>query len=148
MAWSQYQIYRLAVEKRILAEHMPDFKFYHPTADTYVDGEWESSQGNRYRIVVTLPAGYPDECPSCYIADPAPLKGRVKPMEQYGNSHDMHTWQTDVPGWTKICTYKPACWTASHSIEKVLQKAMLWLEAFEAHQVTGRPLADFLMTMD
>lgn len=147
MAWNEQQRYRLAVEKRILDEHMPDFRFYRPTEETYIEGEWKSSKGNRYRIVVMLPEAYPDECPSCYIADPSPLMGREKALVDYGNSHEMHLWQTDVPGWTRVCTYRPACWTASHSIEKVIQKAMLWLEAYEAHKDTGRPIADFLMDM-
>ncbi len=147
MAWNPQQQYRLAVEKRILDYHMPDFQFHHPTEGTSIQGWWTSSRGNRYRIVVTLPDGFPDECPDCYIADPAPLQGLWKPMTDYGNNHEMHTWETDRPPWTLICTYRPRSWSASHSIEKVLQKAMLWLEAYESHLETAQAINKFLLDM-
>ena len=150
MSWEPHQQYRLAMEKRILRERMPDFLFFSPTSDTFVSGTFDSSHLNRYRIVVELPPGFPDECPSCFIADPCPLLGHDDVcMTSFGNSHQMHTWLTDDrhPEWTRICTYKPASWSASHSLEKVVQKAELGLEAFEAHRVTGRPIADFLLNM-
>ncbi len=150
MTWEPHQQYRLAMERRILRERMPDFRFFQPTGDTFVSGYWESSQGNTYRIVVTVPPGFPDECPSCFIAEPCPLVGHDRPMNEYGNSHRMHTWLAEDPHpeWTRICTYKPASWSASHSLEKVLQKAMLWVEAFEAHRSTGKDIAHYLLDMD
>lgn len=151
MGWEPHQQYRLAMEKSILRERLPDFRIFKPTEDTFVSGFWTSSQGNEYRIVVDVPPGFPDECPSCFIAEPAPLLGHAgADMLDFGNSHKMHTWLPDEahPDWLKICTYKPASWSASHSLEKVIHKAMLWIEAFEAHKQSGRPICDFLLDMD
>jgi hypothetical protein len=67
---------------------------------------------------------------------------------EYGNSHAMHTWISDRPPWVRLCTYRPERWSAAHSIEKVLQKAMLWIEAYEAHVDSGRPISAFLLNMD
>lgn len=150
MTWEAHQQYRLAVEKRILRERMPDFDFYDPVGDTYVQGEWTSSRGNTYELTIELPHAFPDECPAVFISDPSPLQGRDRPMNEFGDSHAMHMWNADPdhPDWTKLCTYKPASWSASHSLEKVLQKSFLWIEAYESYLETGNPISNYLLDMD
>lgn len=145
--WKPYQRYRLALEQQILLHNMPDFAFYDTTGDAYVFGEWTSSQGNTYGLHISIPEAFPDACPSSYITDPSPLIGRDMPIDDYGNSHDMHCWTSDREGWTKICTYKPESWSADHSIEKVIQKSLLWIEAYESHMSTGRDIAQFLLSV-
>jgi hypothetical protein len=145
MAWSEWQQRRLATERQILAAGLPSFEFVDPTGDTTVEGGWRSSQSTHYHVVVRLPKGFPDECPSTYVVWPSPLRGRDGLLEELGSNHSMHVWQTDRPGWTKICTYHPHRWDSSHTLEKVLHKAFLWIEAYEAHVDTGRPIADFLV---
>ena len=146
--WKPHQQYRLAIEQKILSENMPDFAFYEPMGDTYVYGVWTSSRGRRYTIQITLPSAFPDECPGCYIVDPAPLACHDGTMiNDHGNCHELHCWESDRGDWTKICTYKPANWSAAHSLEKVIQKALLWVEAYEAHLTTGRNVADFLLSV-
>ena len=145
MSWSPEQQQRLAAERGVLKQRFPGFEFVDPTGDTTVEGHHKSSLSTTYFIVVKLPSGYPDECPSTYIAWPSPLRGREKPLEEYGSTHDMHVWETDVPGWTKICTYNPTRWRSSETLDKVLHKAILWIEAYEAHVETGRPIAHYLM---
>lgn len=144
MAWSDYQRQRLAAEREVLARNLPDFEFVNPAGETTVEGRWKSSLFTTYFIVVKLPPGYPDECPSTYIVWPSPLKGLDKPLEEYGSTHDMHVWETDVPGWTKICTYNPTRWNSGETLERVLHKAFLWIEAYEAHIQTGESIARFL----
>jgi len=148
MAWEKHQQYRLAIEREILTTHMPEFSFRDPVENTTVEGTWHSSKGNAYRLLVALPPGFPDECPSCYVTDPCPLTGFHQDLIDYGNSHAMHTWDTDRDPWVRLCTYRPERWDASHSIEKILQKAMLWLEAYESHLESGRPISAFLLNMD
>ncbi len=145
MAWSDTQKHRLATERAVLAERFPDFEFCNPTAQLTIEGRYWSSQSTSYFLVVKVPPGYPDECPSTYICWPSPLRGRDKPLEDYGSTHDMHVWETDVPGWTKICTYNPTRWRSSETVERVLHKAFLWIEAYEAHIETGEPIAHYLM---
>lgn len=143
--WTEHQQRRLAAERQVLKHTFSGFEFVNPTGEMTVEGHHKSSQSTTYFIVVSIPPGYPDECPSTYIAWPSPLRGLDKPLEEYGSTHDMHVWETDRPGWTKICTYNPTRWRSSDTLERVLHKAMLWIEAYEAHIDTGRPIAAFLL---
>ncbi|MBT3221686.1 MAG: hypothetical protein HN348_21625 [Proteobacteria bacterium] len=146
--WDERQQYRLAMERRILRENMPDFTFHDPLGEATVEGDWESSAGKKSHIVISIPPGFPEECPGCYISDPTPLLASDDTkLERLGSNHMMHLWETDHPGWAKLCTYRPEGWSASHSIEKVLHKAMLWIEAYEGHLSSGRPINHFLLDM-
>jgi hypothetical protein len=147
LAWDGYQQMRLAQERAGLRRYCPSFSFYDTLGDTFVAGHWTSNNNRFYRIQIDVPPGYPDECPSTYITAPLPLMdwSGTRTIESYGNSHAMHVWQTDRPGWPKICTYRPATWSAAHSMLKVIRKAELWLFAYECHLQEGRPIQDFLL---
>jgi hypothetical protein len=147
MTWDSLQRYRLAQEQAVLRQEYPGFSFYDPQGATYVSGRWVSNSGRPFSLRVSLPSGYPDECPASYITSPSPLRGYFSRIESYGTSHDMHTWVTDRPGWVKICTYHPEHWSAAHSIAKVVRKGQLWMLAYECHLQDGRPIADFLMSV-
>lgn len=148
MAWDTYQRYRLAMEKEIVEKDFSHFTFYNPAIDTFLQGVWSSSKDNQFVIRIQLPSGFPEECPSTYVTYPTPLWGRYKSIESYGSSHAMHCWQTDKPGWSKICTFQPQFWSAEYSLAMVALKAQLWLEALESHRETGRDIAEFLLTWD
>lgn len=145
MGWLPHQQLRLAQEQVVLKSHLPGFHFHDHTGSTYVAGTWESSKRITYDIRIYLPAGYPDECPSTYVVSPSPLRGYAKPIEEYGTSHAMHVWNSDRPGWVKICTMRPARWSAAYSLEKLARKAQLWITAYECHLDEGRPIAEFLL---
>ncbi|WP_338760925.1 hypothetical protein V7968_32670 [Nocardia vulneris] len=147
MTWAPYQQHRLGYDKAALRQHFPGFTFHRPTGDTCVLGTWFSNTGRRYDLRVAVPPGYPDECPSTYITYPTPLRDwtGVKPIESYGTSHSMHVWQTDMPGWVKICTYRPESWSAAHSMVKIVRKGLLWIVAYECHLQDGTPLMHFLL---
>ena len=143
--WKPYQQLRLAQEQQSLQRLLPAFTFHSPVADTYVTGWWASNTNHWYQIRVNLPAGYPDAIPSTYITHPSPLYGYYERIDAYGNNHDMHTWETDQPGWVKICIIYPEDWSAAYSVIKVLRKAKLWITAYECHLDDGRPIAKFLL---
>jgi hypothetical protein len=145
MSWDQTQQYRLAMEQAILRSELPAFTFHDPTGKTYVSGQWTSNKTRAYGLRVELSAGFPDECPNTYITSPSPLRGYSATLESYGTSHAMHTWETDHPGWTKVCIYQPSDWSAAHTIAKVLRKAMLWITAYECHLASGKDICAFLL---
>jgi ubiquitin-protein ligase len=147
MAWESYQRERLALEWTYLRQHSPNFGFYEPTGNTYVAGWWTSNNDRLYQLRISVPPGYPDECPSTYITHPSPLMAwrHSATIESYGTSHEMHVWQTDRPGWVRICTYRPEQWSAAHSMLKIIRKALLWIVAYECHLEDGQPLKNFLM---
>lgn len=144
--WAPHQQLRLAEEEYGLRRQMPTFKFYNRLQGTYVAGQWASNTGRRYDVRLYLPDGYPDVIPHTYVTSPSPLYGYgSRKLESYGSSHKMHTWETDHPGWVKICIVQPEDWSAKYSIVKVLRKALLWLTAYECHLDDGTPIANFLI---
>lgn len=58
-------------------------------------------------------------------------------------SANMHTL-TSEHGWTRICHYGYESWTPNVSLYKIYVKCRLWLEAYEAHLQTGKPLDTWL----
>jgi len=147
MAWDYYQRVRLVEDMNALRQYFPAFNFYEPLGKTYVSGLWTSNMGYVYELMITIPPGYPDECPSTYISYPSPLMdwGSRNTIESYGTSHNMHVYATDRPGWVKICTYRPETWSAEHSMLKIIRKGLLWIVAYECHTQDGKPLTSFLM---
>jgi hypothetical protein len=143
--WQAYQRLRLAQERDALQHQAPEFEFYDLTGSTYIAGFWTSNQNRSYGIRIEIPAAYPDTMPDTYVTYPSPLRGFYKPMESYGSSHNMHTWLTDVPGWTKICIVRPEDWSAAYSIMKILTKARLWITAYECHLDDGTDIRFFLV---
>ncbi len=146
--WASWQQQRLAWERRILIESFPDFTFVNPMSVTaYVRGTWMSNLNRCYTIDVQLSAGYPDAAPSVYVVNPYPLLGfnRVA-MHSYKTSHEMHTFESDRPNTTQLCTVRPDSWDASWTIAKIIQKAQLWLTAYEFHCDDGRPVDAFLLS--
>jgi hypothetical protein len=153
MSWEPYQRARLAYEEKALKANFSHFEFHNRPANTFLLANWKNSKDNWYQIMITLTSGFPDECPSTYVRafKWSPGENKLVPtslvVENSGNSHTMHTWETDMPGWTKICTYRPVRWSADYSLAHIALKAQLWIEAYECHLETGLGLATFLRTM-
>lgn len=146
MGWAEYQRLRIAQDQFVMRGEHPGFGFYNLTGRTYISGPHISNTSRRYDVLITLPAGYPDECPSTYVTGPNPLRDwRGKLLEAYGTNAKMHVWQTDFAGWVKICTFRPESWNAAISLNKVTRKALLWLAAYECHLDDGSPLSRFLL---
>ena len=148
MSWAPHQQTRLAQESYLLRREMPDFAFYEPTGNTHVQGIWRSQKYNFYSIRIDIPPGYPDECPHTYIEWPTPLLDyNDQYMTSIGTSHHYHTWETDRAGMVKICTYRPEYWNSSNTTVQLIQKAFLWIIAYEEHRATGKQISDLLRTM-
>lgn len=149
MTWEPYQMYGLAQDRALLRSEYRSFDFYDTAARgrTYVHGSWISNMNRTYTLRVYFPSGYPDECPSTYITSPSPLFGWLgqRRIESYGTNSAMHVWQTDRPGWTKVCTFRPDSWNASISVNKVIRKGTLWIAAYECHLEDGSPISSFLV---
>lgn len=145
--WAGWQIERLATEHSILTKTFPGFVFIDPSTTTArVRGDWVSHANRRYTIEIQLSAGYPDEAPQVYIVDPFPLLGHGEvPMHSHGTSHAMHTFASLRDTVTRLCTVRPEAWDARWTIAKIIQKAQLWLMAYEFHCDTGEPVDAFLL---
>jgi hypothetical protein len=149
--WTSEQRQRMVVENEILQrEGFDQFTvYYNRDSDAYwAVGNATSNSGRRYRLYIPLPSGYPHQRPPMYVTEPNPLRmfdGSL--LCGQGVSHAMHTLTPHASGWPQICHWRDARWHAGIVLQKVFLKGLLWIEAYEQHLTTGRPLADFVRTM-
>ncbi len=138
---------RLAHERTLLQRRFPDFRFVNPrSTSAYVEGEWTSDTGRAYTIRVQLHPAFPEVVPSVYVTEPYPLVGfGGRSMDSYGTSHLMHTFDSDTPSATKVCTIRPETWDAHWTLSRIIQKSLLWIIAYEFHCDDGTPIDAFLI---
>jgi len=140
----------MVTQKEILESELPHFAFQ--DLDQYglttIRGQHTSAAGFVYCLAVWLKGGAPHEMPGLYVLSPSPLMshGNLVPMNSYGNSHRMHTWETDWAPYTKICFCKAEYWNPAETIVGILFKGFLWLEAYEVHCRTGHPIDDYSLS--
>jgi hypothetical protein len=147
MTWSNAEQQRLLQERAILAHYFPTLSWYNPTirGSTGVQGTIATNTGRLYGIRVMLSASYPNDCPQMIVVSPHVLYD-VSGRPMTSSSSSMHTWDA-VDGHTKICHFNPRYWVPTNTVYLVAMKGRIWLEAYEAHLRTGRPLDDFLPHM-
>jgi hypothetical protein len=142
---------RLTLENQILQrDGMAQFQvFESPSGAYYLWGEHRTNAGNPYTLWVPLPSGFPHERPPLYIHAPNPLWGYAygKTINSYGLSHGMHTLNNGPNSEVQICHWRSDRWHSAITLNKVMLKAMLWLEAYEQHLSTGRDIDEFVKTM-
>ena len=146
-SWSEWQVRRLVLEREALKSSFPDFSFFNQkSTSAYVEGRWTSDLGRTYTIRVQLHAAYPDVVPSVYIMDPYPLVGfGARSMHTYGSSHGMHTFESDIPSATRICTVRAEIWDARWLISSIIRRTLLWILAYEFQCDDGTPVGAFLI---
>lgn len=148
--WTAAQRERLAIEHQVLQrEGFSQFSVWHDRKDDtyYASGIATSSSGRCYTLYCPIPSGYPTERPRLYITDPRPLyMADGKSIASLGVSHSMHAL-TPLGDMVQICHWRDNRWHSGIVLQKVLLKAHLWIEAYEQHLATGRPIADFVRTM-
>ena len=142
---------RLRVENQILIQDgLSQFQVYRQqyVNSYFLQGEHKTSNNNSYTIWSPLPGYYPDTCPPVYIYKPNPLLGYGgRTINSYGVSHDMHTLCIGPNGEVQICHWRQSRWHSGITLNKVMLKAILWLEAYEQHLSTGRTINEFVRTM-
>lgn len=149
--WTAEQRQRLALEDQILQrEGFTQFRVYQRQSDDsyYASGYATSNAGYRYRLWIPIPAGYPQQRPPMYVAEPHPLLMRdQKSLSSLGVSHKMHTLAPSDNGMVQICHWRDNRWHSGILLQKVFLKGLIWIEAYEQHIATGCDLADFVRTM-
>ena len=149
--WTTDQRERLVLENAVLQrDGFSQFRVYWSReTDTYeVSGTTSSSSGTRYHLYVPIPTRFPYERPPMYITRPYPLlTADGGPLSSLGISHQMHTLTPSQSGWVQVCHWRDARWHSGILLHKVFLKGLLWIEAYEQHRRTHRPLTDFVRTM-
>ena len=149
--WTEQQRQRFYLENEGLKQQgLDQFAIlWYQGPDTYIASGWATSNsGKRYGLSMTLPPGFPNQRPALYITEPNPLRmadGNL--LSSVGVSHYMHTLTPSSTGQIQICHWRDNRWHSGIMLYKVFLKALLWIEAYEQHLATGRPLAEFVRTM-
>ena len=140
MPWSKAQRERLAAEKSVLDHYFPDcVKWIDPTGDTKVEVTLNTNNDNKYTVRIYI-GNFPNAIPDMVVVS------SPKPMPDWGVSDDNHTLGTR-DGYLIICHYHQSQWTDRSSLFEVVMKGRVWLEAYEGHNRTGKPMNYFLREM-
>jgi len=143
---------RLVIENQILKKDgLSQFQvYYYSQGDFYyLQGDHRTNIGNIYTILGKFPCSYPNGYPRIYVHRPNPLwgYGRIRTINSYGVSHDMHTFSNGPEGKVQICHWRDEKWHSGITLNKVMLKVVLWLEAYEQHLSTGKPIREFVGTI-
>src|SRR5438034_274933 len=132
--WTPAQRERIVLEHQLIqVAGLTQFSVYHGRAvdDYYVWGTTHSNVGNAYDLWMPIPRGYPHARPPLYVARPNPLPtasgGTVNALRL---SHAMHTLEPGPQNVVQICHWRDDRWHAAITLDKVLVKGLLWLEAY------------------
>jgi hypothetical protein len=134
---------RLALEEALLRRYFGSTFRVHDRElpSVHAVGMLRTNAGNEYGLLIRL-AGFPDQAPAAFIVSPDLRRASGRRLPEF--SHAMHTLEPNEYGHVAPCLYQDSSWTASTSIYKVVLKTRIWLEGYEAHVRTGRPLDAFL----
>lgn len=141
---------RLGIENQILIrDGMSQFQVYRKDTYYYLWGEHKTSSGNLYTIWSPIPGNYPYQRPHIYIHRPNPLWGyaNLKTVNSYGLSHAMHTLKNGPNGEVQVCHWRSDRWHSGITLNKIMLKVVLWLEAYEQHLSSGNTISEFVATM-
>lgn len=98
-----------------------------------------TKRDNLYTIHIELER-FPMGVPKVFVTEM--LKTRDG-KEMSDKSASMHTLGAER-GCTRICHYGPDSWTPGVSLYKVYIKSALWLNVYELHLMTGKPMDYYL----
>lgn len=99
----------------------------------------KTKSGNLYTIQIEL-ASFPQSVPKVFV---------TKMLRDYNGNlmnearHSLHTLPSEY-GWTRICHYGSESWTPGVSLYKIYIKCALWLNIYEVHLKTGKPMEYYL----
>ena len=132
---------RYRAELALLTRKFPSgaFRFFNvepgAVGEPYLRIGAKTNSGNVYTFHMDLSC-FPISQPRVFVT--RMLKdARGRDLDSASSS--MHTLSSER-GWTRICHYGSAAWTPAVSLYKVYIKCRLWLEMYEQHLRTGKPL--------
>ncbi len=143
---------RIRLENAILVQDgFAQFRvyWYQQTGAYFLFGEHKTNSQRLYKLYSQIPSAYPYEHPKIYVSDPNPLWGYMnsRTINSYGVSHQMHTMGNGPNNEVQICHWRSDRWHSGITLNRVVIKVILWLEAYEQHLSTGQPISDFVRSM-
>ncbi len=144
MAWTPEQQKRLTKELEVIREYFPGFQTRYLGLNVCLEGWMKTNVSNKYFLRMFVPPDMPNSIPEVVILFPEHLidyHGRR--LIDYHHNSNMHLLapRDNSPN---ICTFKPTHWNPSLTFYNVLVKVRIWLEAYEGHRISGKPLDYYL----
>lgn len=136
---------RYQPEYTVLSQRVPEnaFRFFNTEGKSkrnpYLRIAVFTKSGNLYNLHMDL-SSFPATIPPVFVMKM--LKDKDG-NDLSGTSACMHTLSSEH-GWTRICHYGYNDWTPAVSLFKVYIRCHLWLEMYEAHLQTGKPIDYYL----
>lgn len=144
MKWTAKQQERINAEWEVVQHYFPSFKFKYAGSDLCLEGWMKTNLSTKYQLRLYVPRDIPNSVPMVIITHPDHLVDyNGKSLVSYGQDVAMHLLDP-VGNYPSVCTYKPTHWNPNLTFYNVLIKVRLWLEAYQGHLVTGRPLDHFI----
>lgn len=137
---------RLNIERTILERSFPGASAFHDLGKpgARLEVTLPTSSGARYGLSVGLAADYPASVPQVFIVRPLVLRDFLgQDLLAISPSHTMHLLKPRERH-IQLCHYKAQNWHPNVTLYKVVLKCLLWLEAYENHLQSGRPITDYL----
>lgn len=143
---------RLILENQLLqSDGLNQFQVYQSNIGDsyYLSGTHYTNAGKSYCIRSPIPSRYPNSRPPVYICEPNPLSSYKigVSINSYDISHFMHTLPNGPNGEVQICHWRDDRWHSGITLNKVMLKVVIWLEAYEQHLSTGQNISEFVSTM-
>ena len=134
---------RLEIEEALLRKTFgPTFRIQEGSSSARgVVGKVHTNSGAEYVLFIPIKR-FPDQAPAAYVVARKLLGANGKPLPEL--SRDMHTRERDEHGSVQVCHYADASWSSEVTLYKVVMKVRIWLEAYEAHLRTGKPIDKYL----
>ena len=139
---------RLRIEKQALDFGFPRRYVFHNlgTRNEWLDLGLRTNAGKTYRLKVVL-ENFPYLQPTVYVHFPIPsnlydFNGRL--LKDYGVSASMHLLAPDSAGNIQLCHYSSSSWHENVTLYKVALKCLVWLNCYDGHLRTGKPLDYYL----
>lgn len=133
---------RMKAELKVLEERLPSniYRFVGlDTPDPRLMIAARTNRGNVYTLKIELDE-FPERVPRVFVTEML-YDSEAKPLDEPNSS--MHTLRSE-DHHTRICHYGVNAWTDRVSLYKVYIKCRLWLEMYEEHLETGKPIDFYL----
>jgi len=143
---------RLVLENQVLErDGLSQFQVYRAQdgESYYLWGVHRTNASNAYTIWSPIPIDFPYKRPPVYVHEPNPLPGYRygESINGYGLSHSMHTLSNGPNSEVQICHWRDERWHSGITLNKVMIKIVLWLEAYEQYRTSGTTISEFVRTM-
>ena len=104
------------------------------------------TRGKKYVLRVDLPPNFPNSCPSMFVIAPDGILRRKDHSSLRFESRQDHILDSQH-GYTRIAHFPPNHWFGNETLLQVIQKGLVWLEAYEMHLKQGYPINWFLQVV-